>query len=180
MVDYLFEAFQTVFTPGPSIAVDETVLLWKGRLHFRQYIPLKRARFGIKMFCLADQSGYVYRFRIYTGKEDPQTSMDVILPAECKNFGITEKIVIYLALPLLDSGRTVFMDNWYSSCRLYDYLHYRQTMACGTIRSSRVPLDIRNAKPKVGDIAAFRCGPLLCLKFRDKKGILMLRAYHPA
>ena len=59
--------------------------------------------------------------------------MDVILPAECKNFGITEKIVIYLALPLLDSGRTVFMDNWYSSCLLYDYLHYRQTMACGTI-----------------------------------------------
>ena len=60
LVDHLFEHFQLAYTPGPSVAVDETLLLWKGRLHFRQYIPLKRARFGIKMFSLAEDSGYIY------------------------------------------------------------------------------------------------------------------------
>jgi len=54
-----------------------------------------------------------------------------------------------MALPLLDKGYTIFMDNWYSSCRPYDYLHHRKTTACGTIRSNRVPLPIRQSKPAV-------------------------------
>ena len=92
LIDHLFEYFQSTYTPGPSVAVDETLMLWKGRLHFRQYLPLKRARFGIKMFCLAEHSGYIYRFRIYTGKEDPMTSVSTILPTECQNFGgVTKK-----------------------------------------------------------------------------------------
>ena len=106
LIDHLFEYFQTVYTPGPSVAVDETLLLYKGRLHFRQYLPLKRARFGIKMFCLSEDSGYVYRFCVYTGKEDPMTSVSAILPAECRNFGVSEKIVLYLILPLVDKGYT--------------------------------------------------------------------------
>lgn len=107
LIDHLFEHFQLAYTPGPSVAVDETLLLWKGRLHFRQYLPLKRSRFGIKMFSLAEDSGYIYRFRIYTGKEDPMTSVSAVLPAECQRFGISEKIVVYLALPLYDCGYTL-------------------------------------------------------------------------
>ena len=32
----------------------------EGNLAFKQYIPMKRARFGIKMFSLCETSGYVY------------------------------------------------------------------------------------------------------------------------
>ena len=42
-----------------------------GQLVFKQYIPLKRVRFGIKIIILCEQSGYTYRFHIYAGKEDP-------------------------------------------------------------------------------------------------------------
>ena len=70
------------------------------------------------------------------------------------------------------------MDNWYSSCRLYDYLHHRKTTPCGTIRSNRVRLPVRQSKPAVGQSTAFRCRPLLCLKFKDKKDVCMLTMCH--
>ena len=178
LIDHLFEAFQTVYTPGPSVAVDESSVMWKGCLHFRQYLPLKRARFGIKLFCLAEDSGYLYRFRIYAGKQDPATAMLSVMPSECANFSHTEQVVVYMALPLLDKGYSTFMDNWYSNCRLYDYLHNRQITACGTMRSNRVPLPVRQSQPAVGQSTAFRCGPLLCLKFKDKKDIYMLTTCH--
>ena len=70
------------------------------------------------------------------------------------------------------------MDNWYSSCRLYDYLHHQKTMACGTIRSNRIPLAVKNTSVEPGKSCAFRAGPLLCLKYLDKKDVHMLTTQH--
>ena len=114
VIEELFEKFQSVYTPNQYIAVDESLLLWKGRLIFKQYLPLKRARFRIKLFCLCEDSGYMYRFRIYTGKQTPTDAIDIQLPEECKSFNNTEKIVVYMMLPLLNKGYTIWMDNWYS------------------------------------------------------------------
>lgn len=46
---------------------------WKGRLAFKQYIPNKPDRFGMKLFVLSEsESGYVENFAVYTGKDfDP-------------------------------------------------------------------------------------------------------------
>ena len=68
LVTILQERFQTVYKPGRNVAVDESLMLWKGALIFRQYLPLKRARFGVKTFYLCEDSGYTFRFHIYTGK----------------------------------------------------------------------------------------------------------------
>ena len=48
LLDHLFEKFQEVYVLARYISIDESLLLWKGRLPFNQYIPLKRARFGVK------------------------------------------------------------------------------------------------------------------------------------
>lgn len=49
-----------VYLPEREISIDETVLLFKGRVHFRQHIPSKRARYGLKTFVLSEAStGYV-------------------------------------------------------------------------------------------------------------------------
>jgi len=35
------------------------------------YIPIKRSRFGVKLFELCESSsGYIFRFRIYVGKDN--------------------------------------------------------------------------------------------------------------
>ncbi|XP_065664666.1 piggyBac transposable element-derived protein 4-like [Hydra vulgaris] len=178
VIEKLFEKFQSVYTPNQCIAVDESLLLWKGRLLFKQYLPLKRARFGIKLFCLCEDSGYMYRFRIYTGKQSPTDAIDIQLPEECKSFNTTEKIVVYMMLPLLNKGYTIWMDNWYSSCRLFHFLHHYGTTACGTIRSNRIPLVVKNANVLNNETAAFCFGPLLCLKYKDKKDVYMLSSQH--
>jgi hypothetical protein len=45
---HLNNKFQTLYLPKQNIAVDESLTLWKGLLFFRQYIPLKAVKFGIK------------------------------------------------------------------------------------------------------------------------------------
>ena len=70
------------------------------------------------------------------------------------------------------------MDNWYSSCRLFHFLHHYGTTACGTIRSNRIPLVVKNANVLPNETAAFRFGPLLCLKYKDKKDVYMLSSQH--
>ena len=178
LIDHLFEHFQIAYTPTRNVAVDESLVLWKGRLLFRQYIPMKRARFGIKIYCLCEESGYMYRFHVYCGKSDPFDQMEEILPDEVHHFLKSEKVVLYLMHPLLNKGYCVFMDNFYTSCRLFRYLHDRQTIACGTLRSNRVPDPVKHAQVPQDGLVAMEAGPLLCLKFKDKKFIHVLTTAH--
>lgn len=66
-IDHFGNKFESVYTPEKEIAIDESLLLWKGQLVFKQYIPHKCARFGIKIYNACESSGYTYKFHIYTG-----------------------------------------------------------------------------------------------------------------
>ena len=44
--DLIRKQRQKVYGPGRFLSVDESLVLFKGRVHFRQYIKTKRARFG--------------------------------------------------------------------------------------------------------------------------------------
>ena len=52
----LFESIRTnfskFFNPSEHLSVDEVIVKFKGRVLFKQYIPKKFKRFGIKMFCI--------------------------------------------------------------------------------------------------------------------------------
>ncbi|KAK3756836.1 hypothetical protein RRG08_048882 [Elysia crispata] len=143
LLDHLFEKFQEVFEPGRDIAIDESLLMWKGRLIFKQYIPLKRARFGIKSFLLCDSSGYTYRFRVYAGKDENTIALDENLPQSASTLGRSGKEVMHLMLPLLDKGYRLFVDNWYSSADLFELLLQHETSCCGTLRANRTPPCLR-------------------------------------
>ena len=114
VVDHLQTVFQSVYKPDKFVAIDESLLLYKGQLIFKQYIPLKRARFGIKLFHLCEDSGYTYKFHVYTGKQDPFFNIEQHLPPDAQHMSATEKIVIYMLDDLLDKGYRLFMDNWAS------------------------------------------------------------------
>lgn len=52
-----------------QVTIDEGFLLNKGRLGWIQYIPLKRARFGIKTYLLCEfKNGYIYNSITYICK----------------------------------------------------------------------------------------------------------------
>jgi len=64
--DYIIGRFSSVYHPEKDIAVDESLMLWKGRLQMKQYIPLKRARFGLKTYAVCESGifGNQYYIRI--------------------------------------------------------------------------------------------------------------------
>ncbi|XP_015748429.1 PREDICTED: piggyBac transposable element-derived protein 4-like [Acropora digitifera] len=68
-LDLVIVRFQEVYTPERQLVIDETLIKFKGKVHFRQFMPTKLGRFGMKAFTLAEStSGYV--LKIYTGKEN--------------------------------------------------------------------------------------------------------------
>jgi hypothetical protein len=61
IISHLNNKFQTLYLPYQNISVDESLTLWKGRLPFKQFLPLKSSKFGIKSFELCDsQTGYLW------------------------------------------------------------------------------------------------------------------------
>ena len=103
------ERWESRFTLEENISVDEAVLLWKGPLSWKQFIRTKRARFRLKSFVLAEvSSGYVWNSIIYKGNDT--------LVEEGNTYQYQEtNIVISLCEKVLDEGRCLFVDNWYSS-----------------------------------------------------------------
>ena len=60
----------------------------------------------------------------------------------------TTNIVMTLAKNVLDEGRCIYVDNWYSSVELLDELGKLSTDVIGTVRKDRKALlkDVVNAK----------------------------------
>ena len=59
--------FCEMYNPTKHLAVDEVIVLYKGRVVFWQYIPKKHKRFGIKIYKLCDSLGYTYDMSVYLG-----------------------------------------------------------------------------------------------------------------
>ncbi|KAJ8347175.1 hypothetical protein SKAU_G00285760 [Synaphobranchus kaupii] len=95
-------------------------------------------------------------------------------------------IVIYLGLvPFLGSGYHVYVDNFYTSSALFHHLHQIHYGACGTIRQDRIsfPKTQVNALPKTaarGDMRWFRDGPLLYVKWKDTRDVIVCSTIHKA
>jgi hypothetical protein len=68
VLDDLKKKFSNVMYPYQNLVIDESLMLWKGRLDFKQYVPSKRSRFGIKLYMLCDcRTGFILDFLVYTG-----------------------------------------------------------------------------------------------------------------
>lgn len=61
--------FQEHYTLHREISVDETMISFKGRLGFIQYMPKKPTKWCLKAFVLSDaHNGYIYNWNLYTGR----------------------------------------------------------------------------------------------------------------
>jgi hypothetical protein len=83
---------------------------------FKQFILSKRHRFGIKDFVLCDcETGYILDFILYTG-----VTTDIV---EDRELGISGAVIQTLMTTYLNKGYNLWIDNWYSSPVLYNWLH---------------------------------------------------------
>lgn len=179
-LDMLRERCQWIMRPHKNVAVDEALILWKGRLSFRQFIKTKRSRFGVKVFllCPSDKTwnGYSWNFIIYYGKD----SFDLDEPS-ASALSISEKIVVYIMKDLVDEGRQVFTDNWYTSLRLAEYLLTRKTLITGVVRAGRGPPKEVMDQPLSKRQSCFaRKGNTLVVKYQDRKQVTVLTTKYEA
>ncbi|KAL6419436.1 hypothetical protein ACFW04_011413 [Cataglyphis niger] len=109
VINYFNQQFEEIYTMQEDIAIDESLVKFKGRLSYKQYNPSKRARFGIKVYKLCESStGYCYNFKIYTGRDKIHTTENA-----------SETVVKELSKPIFYKGHTLYLDNWYSSPNLF-------------------------------------------------------------
>ncbi|KAG8226635.1 hypothetical protein J437_LFUL005286 [Ladona fulva] len=165
----LNKKFQDAYTPERNVTIDESLMLYKGRLGWIQYIPMKRARFGIKTFMLCEsKSGYIWSTIIYTGKG---TLVDSDIPEQ----PVTTQVVTALMKPLLNKGHCVTTDSFYTSPELANLLILQKTDTYGTtLRMNRkgVPPNLKTPKKcSTGQLAAYRRGKVMVMRWKDKKDV---------
>ena len=153
------------------LSIDEKLLIWKGRLIFKQYIPNKRAQFGIKMLSLCEE---LWNSFIYVGKNGEPNPEEEKLE---RRIGKSGAVVICLIKELLGCGYNFYVDNWYASQSLFEYLYEYDTVAASTAQKNRIDLPISFKEIKLEKIEHdFRRNKnLLVVKFPDKKEILLTR-----
>ena len=165
LIESVESASQRIYTPGQEVAQDETMIGFRGRVAHRQYIPGKRHKYGLKLFKACTPEGYTWSMFLYGGKAEDRHGVP-----------LGEHVVMKLGQGLVDSGRIYFMDNFYTSISLADHLLQRNTALCGTIRRNRrdLPGAVVKTKLRKGEHIAYSKGPLTCVKWRDKRDVLML------
>ena len=148
LLDIVLDNFQDLLEPGERIVVDESLVPFRGRLVFRQYIPGKKHKYGIELFKLCTPDGYTLRIIIYAGKN----SCPIIKTTE--NVNLSGQYVVALTQPYLNQGRKVYIDNWYTLIPLAQELLRHSTIYTGTIRSNRkgLPSVETNSKLKTGEV----------------------------
>lgn len=164
--------FKDALIPFSNLAIDESLLLWKGRLSFKQYIKSKRHRFGIKLYILCDcETDFILNFSIHTG------ASDYIDPLE-NQIGKSGVIVKNLIKPYFSYGHSLYTDNFYTSPALAMYLHKKKINSCGTVRKNRKLLPDLNSKLKLGEREAMCTDKLLAVYWKDRRDVYMLSTIH--
>lgn len=123
------ERLPMMYNPGPNVMVDESLVPFRGRCPFRQYIPSKPAKYGIKIWAACDSTtSYAWQMQVYTGKS--------VSGEQEKNQGM--RVVLDVTEGL--RGHTIFCDSFFTSHALSQELLKRRLTTVGTIRNNKPEL----------------------------------------
>ncbi|GFU28514.1 piggyBac transposable element-derived protein 4 [Trichonephila clavipes] len=148
------------FFENAELTPSSRALKWKNMNNWKQYIPQKRARFGIKLFQLCEsESGYIWNSLIYTGK-------GTAFNENYNDYGLSTKSDLTLIHELKGKGYCLSTDNFYTSPELAELLIDSKTDICGTLRPNRkdLPVSFKSSARKKGEIIAFQKGKMCVLK----------------
>lgn len=158
-----------------EVSVDESMILFKGRSSIKQYNPMKPIKRGYKLWCLADQNGFISRFSVYQGKEE--------IVDDFIDYGLGERVVLSLTKPLWNKGIKVFFDNYFTSIHLLEKLKTENTFACGTIRSNRKNIpslaEDKTLERGMYDLKTSQLG-ITVYKWRDNRIVYFASNFHGA
>lgn len=167
LVKFFNSRMQVIYYPVKELSIDESMVLWRGRLKFRQYIKGKRHKFGIKLYVLCERNGLSLKLIVYAGSADPQFS----------GSQHTQKVVFGLLQEKLGVGHSLYMDNFYNSVKLANDLLENKTYVTGTLRANRKgnPAEVVAKKLNKGELVAqFNAEGICVIKWKDRREILAI------
>ena len=119
------------YVPGTNMTIDEQLVTFCGRCPFRQYMPSKPGKYGIKIWAICDSTAhYVLKMDVYKGREI----------GEPRETNLGSKIVLKLSEPFQKSGRNITSDNFFTNLELGRKLLIQNLTIVGTIRKNRKEL----------------------------------------
>ena len=167
VLDKVQSACLKEYAPHCEVSIDEAMIGFSGRLSFKQYVPLKPTKRGIKVWVRADPyNGYVNDFQVYTGRVRGGPEKD-----------LGSRVVKDLMAPILDKGHRLFCDSFFSSPALFKELLENETYGCGTVKANRkgLPPNLQLLKPKTqGESIVQQKGDMQVITWRDKKVLNIL------
>ncbi|XP_034147179.1 piggyBac transposable element-derived protein 4-like [Esox lucius] len=166
------ERLPFLYNPGPHVTVDEQLVPFRGRCPFRQYMPSKPARYGIKSWVACDaKSSYAWKMQVYTGKPaaggpEKNQGMRVVLD-------VTEGL----------RGHNVTCDNFFTSYELGQRLLARGLTMVGTVRKNKPELPAALLATKAREVFSSRfaytpSATLVSYLPKRSKNVLLLSTLH--
>ena len=126
MLTFISDPCLENYVPHKEQSIDEAMIAFRGQLSFRQYIPAKSTKYGIKVWVRADShNGYVHEFEVYVGKPH-----DI-----AREVGLGKKVVLKLSEKLRGKNNHVYFDNYFNSVELQERLLGMGLFGCGTVKS---------------------------------------------
>lgn len=168
--------FKTAYTPFQFVTIDEKLEAFRGRCNFRQYIPSKPNKYGIKIFAMADaKTFYTSNMEVYVGTQPS---------GQFEASNSPTAVVQRLCEPIKGTSRNVTVDNWFTSMNLLTSLDtdFKLTLL-GTIRKNKKELPLEFSRPLGRPISssmfAFRKNCTLVSYIPKKnKNVLLLSSMH--
>ncbi|XP_047365373.1 piggyBac transposable element-derived protein 4-like [Vespa velutina] len=170
VINYLNEKFKEVYVMEENITIDESLMKFKGCMSCKQFNLSKRARFRIQFYKLCElASGYCYNFKKYTGNDKIN-----------HDYSASETVIMELLRSIPNKGHILYVDNWYSSSKLFFTLVKNGINVLGTVRCNRKNMsrDFVKAKLKKGEYIIRSCNGILALRWKDKRDVYIISTKH--
>lgn len=178
-IRHVFECFvtncQDAYSPHEYLTLDEELVAFRGRCGFRQYIPSKPAKYGIKIFALVDsKTFYTMNMEIYCGKQPDGSPYFV----SNKPYDLVDRMVQCVS----GTSRNITMDNFFTSLETAENLLEKHKLTIvGTLRANKtcLPAEFKTRREEHTSVFGFqKTTTLVSYVPKPKKNVYLLSTLH--
>ena len=177
----LSKSYSKNYIMSQNIAIDESMIAFKGRSEYRFYMPMKPVKFGFKLHCLCESNtGYCYNFLLDVGKKNVKKSFQ----AEGIEKEVPKDYIISIVETLMESlpfsGYNLFLDSWYNSLEIAKRLSMKGFSVSGTMKSnaSNLPKTAMKINLNLGEKEIRSSDLLSFTRWTDKKEMKLISSIY--